>query len=292
MGLRMKFNLVLSVVFIIGLGLAGLIFYQMLQKNARAEVLNNAGLMLASALAVRDYTITEIRPLLSDKLDIEFLPQTVPAYGATRNIEKLRAKYPEYSYKEATLNPTNPSNRAADWEADIIRWFKDHPEKKEFIGERQSATGRSLYISRPITIKKESCLGCHSSANLAPRTLIAKYGNVNGFGWKMNETVGVQIVSVPMDVPLARAREALIAFMASLVGVFSVIGIFLNFLLHSIVIKPVRAMALVANHISMGKQAPEFNIKGKNEITSLARSFNRMRRSLHNAMKMLDESQK
>ena len=95
-----------------------------------------------------------------------------------------------------------------------------------------------------------------------------------------------------MDVPLARAREALIAFMASLVGVFLVIGIFLNFLLHSIVIKPVRAMALVANHISMGKQAPEFNIKGKNEITSLARSFNRMRRSLHNAMKMLDESQK
>ena len=32
------------------------------------------------------------------------------------------------------------------------------------------------------------------------------YGIANGFGWKMNEIIGAQIVSVPMTVPIA-ARE-------------------------------------------------------------------------------------
>lgn len=292
MGLRLKFNLVLTAVFIAGLLLAGVFFNNTLQKNAREEVLNNASLMLASAMAVREYTIKEIRPLLADKMQYEFLPQTVPAYGATTNIAKLRAQYPDYSYKEATLNPTNPLNRATDWESDVISWFKDHPGQKEFINERESPTGRSLFISRPIIIKQAGCLGCHGEVTAAPKTMLAKYGSANGFGWKLNEIVGSQIVSVPMSVPLQRAKSALIVFMSSLIGVFIIIALVLNVLLHTIVIKPVRAMAMVANHVSMGKQAPEFKTKGKDEIASLAASFNRMRRSLSKAMRMLDNSQR
>jgi len=290
MGLRLKFNLVLTGVFLAGLMVAGLFFHNILQKNAREEVHNNANLMLASAMAVREYTIKEIRPLLKEKMQHEFLPQTVPAYGATTNITKLRAQYPDYSYKEATLNPTNPLNRATDWEADVISWFQDHPGQKEFVGERAAPTGPSLFISRPITIKQPGCLECHGQATAAPKTLVAKYGSSNGFGWKLNEIVGSQIVSVPMSVPLQRAESALIVFMSSLFGVFIAIALVLNLLLQSIVIKPVRAMAMVANHVSMGKRAPEFKTNGKDEIASLATSFNRMRRSLSKAIKMLDDT--
>ena len=151
-----------------------------------------------------------------------------------------------------------------------------------------SATGRLLYISRPIAITNPGCLACHSTPEAAPATLIAKYGNTNGFGWNLNEIVGAQIVTVPMAVPLARAQQALFTFMMSLVGVFFLIAIFLNALLHKIVIKPAKAMATIANYISMGKQAPEFDIKGNDEIASLAKSFTRMRRSLHNALRMLE----
>lgn len=292
MGLRMKFNLVLTGVFVAGLALAGAIFYQMLQKNARAEILNSAGLMLANAIAIRDYTVTEIRPLLADKLADEFLPQTVPAYGATTNIAKLHDKYPNYSYKEATINPTNPRNRAADWESDIIRYFRNQTNIKEYVGEHAGATGRILYIARPITISNPGCLGCHSSPDRAPATLLAKYGSVNGFGWNLNEIVGAQIVTVPMEVPLQRAQQALFTFMLSLVGVFVIIAMFLNILLNKIVIKPAKAMATIANYISMGKQAPEFDIRGNDEIASLAKSFTRMRRSLYNAIRMLETPKK
>ena len=58
-----------------------------------------------------------------------FLPQSVPAYSANEYFKQLRKKFPDYSYREATLNPTNPVNRATDWEADIVRYFRQSPEQ-------------------------------------------------------------------------------------------------------------------------------------------------------------------
>ena len=57
MGLRLKFNLVLVVVFLTGFGAAGFISRQLLQDNAREEVLREARLMMEAALSVRSYTV-------------------------------------------------------------------------------------------------------------------------------------------------------------------------------------------------------------------------------------------
>ena len=37
-------------------------------------------------------------------------------------------------------------------------------------------------------------------ASAAPANLILTYGSANGFGWKLNEVIGAQIVSVPTTV--------------------------------------------------------------------------------------------
>jgi HAMP domain-containing protein len=291
MGIRFKFNLVMLLVFSIGLAAAGYFSHQILQKNANEEVLNNAGIMMESAMAIRAYTVNQIKPLLGLQMKREFLPQSVPAYAATQNFKGLHERYPNYTYKEATLNPTNPTDRATDWEADVIEVFRNDVNKKELVGVREAATGKSLYLGRPIQITSESCLTCHSTPSEAPETMLTLYGTANGFGWKMNEVVGAQIVSVPMEVPLARAEQAFITFMATLVAIFSSVALILNIMLHWVVIRPVRAMSKIANEVSMGAmEAPEFEARGSDEIASLATSFNRMRRSLGNAMKLLDES--
>src|SRR5947199_126945 len=82
MGLRLKFNLVLLAVFVTGLGVTGYISYELLHKNARDEVLRNAGVMLEASLSMRQYTIGRVRPLLPYDAD-EFLPDGVPAFAAT-----------------------------------------------------------------------------------------------------------------------------------------------------------------------------------------------------------------
>ena len=289
MGLRTKFNLSLFLVAGIGIAASGFISYNLLQNNAREEVLHTAGIIMASAKANRGYTIDEIRPLLK-QLDQGFLPQMVPAYSANQNIHRLHKTYPNYSYKEATLNPTNPASRATDWEAAIVNRFQNNEQEKELIGENGSGEEHILYIARPIKIKKESCLACHGTVSSAPPAMLAKYGNANGFGWKLNQVVGTQIVKVPMSLPLARANKEFKTFMLSMIVIFIFTVIILNVLLNAIVIQPIRKMSQNAEEVSMGNMdAEEFIAKGNDEIASLSHSMSRMRRSLISAMKMIDE---
>jgi len=289
MGLRLKFNLVMLLVSALGLAGIGFIASEVLERNARAEILQTAGLMMESAMAIRSYTVNQIRPLLNAQMSKEFLPQTVPAYAATQNIQGLRQRYPDFTYKEATLNPTNPASHATEWETGVVEYFRNHHDVQELVGEHDTAAGRTLYMAHPIAIKSEACLSCHGDVADAPRTMLAKYGKANGFGWKMNEIVGSQIVSVPMAVSLERAHKTLITFMYSVGAVFAAIMLILNLLLNRIVILPVKRMASIAHDVSMGKlDVAECTPTGKDEISVLAESFNRMRRSLVNAMQMLN----
>jgi HAMP domain-containing protein len=290
MKLVLKFNLVFIGMFLLGLLVAGMISYNLLQNNARDEIVQNARIMMEAALSTRSYTSNQIRPLLETQMKYSFLPQSVPAYAATEYFNDLRKKYPEYSYKEATLNPTNPRDRASDWEADLVSTFRQSTGQTELIGEREASTGRVLYLARPIQVKSEACLTCHSTVEAAPKTMIDYYGNANGFGWKLNEIIGAQIMSVPTTVPIQRAQATFKVFIVSLTAVFLVIFVVLNAMLYYIVIRPVTRLSQLADQVSLGQlEVPEFTVKGRDEIGVLADSFSRMRKSLSKAMKMLEE---
>jgi protein-histidine pros-kinase len=293
MKLIVKFNLVLLLVFAIGFIAAGYVSNRLLLRNANQEILENARIMMEAALAVRTYTNNQIKPLLDTQLKYSFLPQSVPAYSANEYFKQLRNKFPDYSYKEATLNPTNPINRATDWEADIVRYFRQSPEKTELIGERDTPNGRALYIARPMKIKDAKCLYCHDTPERAPRTMIERYGSDNGFGWKLNDILTAQIVSAPMQLPIRRAKIAFAGFMLSLAGVFVGIFLALNAMLIFLVTRRVNRLSKLADEVSLGNMgAPEFQVSGKDEIAELAESFGRMRKSLAQAIKMLDSDSK
>ena len=290
MKLIIKFNLMFLLIFAVGLTIAAYISRDLLERNARDEVLQNARIMMEAALATRTYTSNQVRPLLETQMKYEFRPQSVPAFAATEQFNDLRKKFVDYSYKEATLNPTNPRDRVTDWEGDIVGQLRRDAERTEIIGERETLTGRAMYLARPIQIKSEACLTCHSTVDAAPKTMIDLYGPANGFGWKLNEVVGAQIVSVPMALPIKKSEDTFKVFMISLTAVFAFIFVGLNVMLYYIVIRPVTRLSQVADQVSLGQlDAPGFSVKGKDEIAALAGSFERMRTSLVQAMKMLGE---
>jgi protein-histidine pros-kinase len=289
MGIRTKFNLVLLLVFSIGLAVTGYISYNLLQANAKDEVLRNAGVIMESALSMRYYTQKHVAPKLNTQPDT-FLPESVPAFAATEMMAQLRKKYENYHYKEAALNPTNLRDRAVDWEADIINVFRDTPTRPEISGMRMSAAGPSLYLARPFQIKDPGCLVCHTTPDKAPAPMVALYGPNNGFGWKLNEVIGAQIVSVPMAVPIDNANRAFVTFIGSLTAVFVVLFVILNVMLSLLIIKPITNLSEAANEISTGNMdIPEFADNGADEMALLAKSFNRMRRSLQKAISLIDQ---
>jgi HAMP domain-containing protein len=290
MKLLAKFNLILGLVLGAGLAIAVAISHNFLQNDAREDVVRQARLMMGAALAARDYTTNQVKPLLVNQQEHQqsFLPQTVPAFAATENFGYLHTNYSDYAYKEAALNPTNPRDRAVDWEADIINNFRNHPgAAKELVGERDTPNGRSLYLAKPIKADP-ACLQCHSLPQSAPAAMVARYGPNNGFGWQPNEIIGAQIVSVPMSVPETMANQALQTLAIYLAGVFVASLILLDVVLLYTVVRPLRALSTMADQISVGQMdVPELPVTGKDEIAVLAGSFNRMRRSLDRALKML-----
>ena len=290
MGLRLKFNLVLLLVFLLGLGISGTVSYELLHRNARDEVLRNAGVMMESALSMRGYTVAHVRPNLRPMTDEEFLPQSVPAFSAAEIMLLLKKKYPDFSYKEAALNPTNPRDRAVEWETDIVNSFRGNPQQGEISGIRQTPTGPSLYLARPFQIKDPACLACHSTAEAAPAGMLKMYGPNNGFGWQLNEVIGAQIVSVPMTLPVENANRAFYTFMASLAAVFVALFIILNIMLSLLIVKPITRLSEAADKISTGDtDIAELPDKGKDEVAVLGRSFNRMRRSLEKAIALIEK---
>jgi protein-histidine pros-kinase len=289
MKLIWKFNLVLLGIFVLGFAIAGYVSYGVLQANAREEIVQNARLMMEAALASRTYTNTQVKPLLETQLKYAFLPQTVPAYAATEVFNEMRKTHRDYVYKEATLNPTNPRDRASDWEADVVNVFRQTSTTKEMIGERDTPTGRALYLARPIQVTDAACLVCHSTVDAAPKTMTDLYGSANGFGWKFNEVIGAQVVSVPMSVPIARANETFRTFMLSLAVVFVATFVLLNVMLHLMVIRRVTRLSAIADQVSLGNlDAGEFKSKSKDEIGVLTDALARMKVSLVQAMKMLE----
>jgi protein-histidine pros-kinase len=289
MKLLVKFNLLYILVMALGIGVSGYITRSLLQDQAQQEALDKARLLIDKANAVRGYTAGQITKLLETQMKYEFLPQSVPSYSAVEVLGALKQRYPEYFYKEATLNPTNPRDRAEGWEVDVVNQFRGGADLKEFIGQRDTPTGRSLYVARPLRITNPQCLICHSSVEAAPKTMVDRYGPSNGFGWQLNEVVGAQIVSIPLDVPMQRAQQSFTVFMGALLGVFAVVGVLLNLTIWYVVVRPVTRLSALADRVSQGElDAPDFDTASKDEIGTLAQSFSRMRASVVAAMKMLE----
>jgi HAMP domain-containing protein len=289
--LSRKFNILLLSIFLGAVLLSGIAFSAILNHNAEQEVTAKANLLLQTMLSVRQYTQSEVNPQLAPRLETEkeFLPQTVPGYSARQVMEDIRKnpQYTDFFYKEATLDPTNLRDKADPFEEGLVNQFRGNQNLKELTGYRSAPAGDLFYIARPITIKKEACLRCHSTPDAAPKSQLATYGRDNGFGWKLNDIVGAQVISVPASGIINNARRATLIFMAIVVAAFALALLVINWLLKKTVVRPLNRMARVANEVSMGDMEANFEQSSNDEIGNLAEAFGRMKTSLKMAMDML-----
>ena len=288
--LGQKFTLLLTLVFLGGTLASGVALASVLNHNAQVQLTTNALMLMETMNSVRTYTTDHILPEIEDRLEVEFLPESVPAYSAREVFETLRIS-PEYSdffYKEAVLNPTNLRDQADNFEAQLVAQFQNPATPQEVSGFRSIAGGDLFYIARPIQITDASCLECHGRPAAAPASMIEIYGSDNGFGWQMDEIIGAQVISVPAQTVLKAARQSLVLILGIFVIAFAIAILAVNFWLKRLVVRPLNRMAQVAEVVSMGDTATEFTVKSEDEVGKLAVAFNRMRLSLQMAMQRLE----
>jgi len=286
-----KFTILLLLVFAWGVVFSGIALATLLEGNAQNEITSKALMLIGTMNSVRDYTSTQIKPELTDKLSSNFLPQVVPAYSAREVFEKLRTDkvYSEFFYKEATLNPTNLRDQADDFETAIVERFITETNLKELRGFRSLPGGNFFYIARPLAVSQSSCLECHTTPDVAPKSMIERYGTANGFGWKLNQIIAAQIISVPASTVFQSARQSFFLIIGIVIGIFAAAILMVNFWLKRYVVRPLNRMARVAEAVSIGDMDAEFERVSKDEVGSLAEAFTRMKTSLAMAMKMLEK---
>lgn len=289
LSLRRKFTVLLTLILLAGLALSGIALSAVLRQNARNDVAATALILMETMGSVRDYTSTQINPELSEKLETEFLPQTIPAYSAREVFENLRnlPEYRDFFYKEATLNPTNLRDKADGFETELVENFRENANLKELSGFRAVPSGQVFYIARPLSVSKESCLQCHSTADVAPKSMIERYGTGGGFGWKLNEIVGARIVSVPASRVINKANQSSLVVLGIVSAIFVAVILIVNIMLNRQVIRPLKRMTRVAEEVSTGHTNVQFEALANDEIGNLAKAFKRMQLSLEIALKRL-----
>lgn len=289
--LATKFTILLSLVFISAIILSGLALSQALEQKVAAEVTYRSQVMAEMVTAIRAYTGKHVNPLLLPKVETEakFTPEAIPSFAAREIFETLRQN-PEYRdlfYKDAMTNPTNLRDKMDPFEAKLIDQFRDRPDLKTLSGFRTIAGDQMFYSARPLSVKDASCLRCHSSPEKAPKSHVASYGSENGFGWKLNEILGTQIVYVPAKQLFESAHHAFVLFIGIFITIFAIVILLINYLLQRNMIQPIKPLAQLAQKISAnsisGEEAAEFEqkrlvaiAKRKDELGHLGRVFQNM----------------
>ena len=290
MKLLAKFNLILGLVLGAGLAIAAVVSHRFLQNDAREEVMRQARLMMEAMRSARDYTTKQIKPLLVNQQEHlrSFLPQTVPAFAATENFALHSGALSGLRLQRGDPEPDEPARPRGGLGGGHHQLLSEPSGWTEDHGGRAGHSHRAIALPRAADFADPPCLECHSLPRAAPAAMIRRYGSNNGFGWQLNEIVGAQIVSVPEAVPIRMADQAFQTLVIYLTAIFLASLILLDVVLLFAVVRPLRTLSTMADQISVGQMdMPELPIRGKDEIAVLAGSFNRMRRSLERALKML-----
>lgn len=295
-----KFTLILSAVFLLGIVGSWAVLSRVIAGRAEAEV-NARGLVLIETMnSVRHYTTTQVNPLLQEDLAVadHFISESVPAFAAREVFETLRSnpEYATYLYKEASDNPTNPRNLADPFEADLLARFRADAALKEQSGFTEH-DGQSVYYSaRPLTVS-QSCMACHDTPAAAPASLIATYGTEHGFGWQVGQPIAAQIIYVPASDVIGSAQLWLNVVMVVIIALFALVMLVLRYLLARLVVRPVEAIAAIAQGVSAGNWTPSDaemaslgRIAGReDELGHTARVFQRMAREVAERERQLKE---
>ena len=266
-------------------------FYLILRSAAMDDAEQQARLILSSAMGIRDYTNQHVEPILAHMPADQFHEETVPSFASQTVFRSVTANDRAYTYRESALNPTSVNDRASPFELELIRRFRDDTSQKEIMGTTISGDQRVFYLARPIKITDGNCLACHDTPARAPKAMLAKYGPYNGFGWHLNETVGAQILTVPVTQQFRSTLQIVALLTAGLTAIFATAYFALSAALETMVTSPLHALSDAADTASRtGSATAPLPVSGVREIRLLSEALQRLRISLAKALARLDQN--
>jgi len=289
MGIRSKFIIIITVLSLLATIAIGYTSYMLSRQSAIAEAKSKGDIIYNYIKASGKFFGKYQYPLImEDNMDKDrFIPELMSKFVVSRmEFEIFQETLEGYLFKQATLDPLWPDNKADVDEKTVIAYFEANPESTEKQGVMEKNGDNFFYTARPIRIDKPFCLTCHGDPADAPGDQRDIYGTENGYNWSMGETVGTSIIYISISKAMDDAKQsALKIFTVGIVCLLVTIICIWVFLDRSVV-APIIQLSSSAKDISIGKNlCDSIHTESNDEIGGLANSIDRMRISVNKLLK-------
>jgi HAMP domain-containing protein len=288
MGIRARFILVAGVLAAVAMLVVGIASYRFSMGNAMTEAKEKGQIIFTYITSSNNYFNERQGPLITKLMEGDrFYPELMTTFAITRGIyERFAAKMPAFRFKQATLNPLQPTNKADAGETEIIARFQKDQALADLDGTLDKDGEEFYYIAKPVRVEDKDCLRCHGDPYKAPKDQTEIYGVETGYNWQMGETVGAMVIYIPLKQALAAARSSALTLFLIGAGCMLVALLGIWFFLDKAVVGPIVHLCDRAEEISVGKNLDEaIKANTQDEIGSLNRAVERLRVSMVRMLK-------
>jgi len=287
MGIRMRSILVMGILGFLAIGVLGFTSYRLSMNNALAEAEIKSDLVMNYAMASREFTRVSQSPLVRQLVEPDrFYPEIMSGFATARGIyEEFEKTYPGYIFRQATIDPLHPVNKADAQELEIIQRF----DADRNLGNQKGILVRDgvevFYTATPFSVQSQNCLICHGDPANAPKDQIEIYGDTNGYWWNMDDMVAAFIVYVPVADAISSAKAMSLTLVLYGAGGIAIMLVIIGWFLNRDVVAPIVRLAERAEDFSLGENLDEpIDKSATGEVGVLAQSIERLRISLNKLM--------
>ncbi len=289
-GLSLQTKFSAGIVIILGLftGLLSYGLYRQLEESLIRSVYEKSEIILAELEATRKYVSDILRPRISSLISgDEFVLEAMSTTYVSRQImDRFQKMFPEFSYKRAAMDPRAPSNQADTFEREILSRFQQDPDLKDWQGLVTRNNERFFVRMVPIHMDA-ACLRCHGERDSAPAKLLDLYGSDRGFGRKVGDIAGMDVLSFPVESAMGQIRHRTVAIVvpgvvAMLAALLLVIAFFRRLVVNRVALLKGFFSEFVSDASGLGRR---LNIVQQDEIGGVCRAFNVMADRLNDLMK-------
>ena len=289
MGIRSKFIIIIAVLSLLATVAIGYTSYMLSRQNAIAEAKSKGDIIYNFIESSGKFFGKYQYPLIMEMFDDAdvFIPELMSKFVVRRmEFEIFDETLEGYEFKQATLDPLWPDDKADKDEVQVIKYFDANPKATDKQGVMTKEGQQYFYTAKPIRVTKAFCLTCHGDPADAPADQRDIYGTENGYNWKMNETVGAVMVYISIAEAMADAKQAAMKIFMVGVGCLLVTIICIWIFLDRVVVAPIIKLSGASKNISLGKDLDDsLHTESKDEIGALANAIDRMRISIVKLLK-------
>jgi len=228
-----------------------------LQRLMEGEAREKAALILSHVEAVQRYVRATLRPAMYRTLpDGDFLIEAMSTSYITRAVmSDQNLTHETFLYRRVGVGARNPDYEALPRERSYIRRFAADPSLAR-LEEILDVDGERIFITaRPQRYEAE-CLHCHGDPAVAPHEIISRYGSARGFGRKVGDLAGIDLVRLKVERDVGGIRDATFSFAMLFAAGILVLFLMLQGFFHRLVVQSLRRVTGVMQRLFPDEAPP------------------------------------